>query len=123
MDSHDHLFFQCPFVVSVWELIRRKSYIQPSWSNWKDNVDLMAAKSSNSIKDVVSMLTFGSLVYFIWQERNKRQFTSEKRTVQSLATIITETVQLRLSGLKVLNSANGQYVAKDREVKFKNIQG
>lgn len=83
----------------------------------------MAAKSSNSIKDVVSRLTFGSLVYFIWQERNKRHFTSEKRDAQTMATIITECVQLRLSGLKVLNSANVQCVAKDWEVKFKNVQG
>lgn len=45
---------------------------------------------------------FGSLVYFTWQERNKRQFTNEKRSPQDLANVIIDTVKMRLTGLKVL---------------------
>ena len=86
-------------------MIRGKSYIQDLKYNWNDNVEQMATRTSNSIKNVVSRLTFGSMVYFIWQERNKRLFTSERRYVQYLATNITESVQFRLSGINVLNSA------------------
>ena len=70
------------------------------------NIDYMAANNSNTIRSVVSRLVFGSLVYFIWQERNKRQFTNERRTTQVLADIILDTIKLRLSDLGALNSIN-----------------
>ena len=85
-------------------------------------MEAMAINNNNTIKSVVSRLVFGSMVYFIWQERNKRQFTNDKRNCQSLAGTILETVKLRLSGLQVLNSVNVQNVAKDWNVEFKKIQ-
>ncbi|PWA63876.1 reverse transcriptase zinc-binding domain-containing protein [Artemisia annua] len=122
MDSRDHLFFQCSYVKSVWELIKPKSYVQSLSQSWMCNVEAMATNNNNTIKSVVSRLVFGSMVYFIWQERNKRQFTNERRNCQSLAEVILDTVKLRLSGLQILNSVNVQDVAREWNVKFKKIQ-
>ena len=81
----------------------------------------MVNNCNNSIKSVVRRLVFGALVYFIWQERNKRQFTMERRDPQSLAGTILDTVKMRMSGLRVINSSNVQSVAKDWNVDFKRI--
>ncbi|GJT20553.1 RNA-directed DNA polymerase, eukaryota, reverse transcriptase zinc-binding domain protein [Tanacetum coccineum] len=62
MDSHNPLFFQCPYSIRVWKVLKKK------------------------IK-----------VYYIWQERNKRQFTNEKRTMKDVSGIILDTVRLKLS--------------------------
>ena len=109
-------------VQSVWKLIKPKSYIQSLSQSWMSNVEAIVINNNNTIKSVVSRLVFGSMVYFIWQERNKRQFTNDKRNCQSLAGTILETVKLRLSGLQVLNSVNVQNVAKEWNVEFKKIQ-
>ena len=104
----------------MWDLIKGRSYNHALKTKWSDNIEQMATNNSNTIKSVVSILVFGSLVYFTWQERNKRQFTNEKRSSQELANIIMDTVKMRLIGLKVLNSANVQMVAKDWDITFKN---
>ena len=104
----------------MWDLIKGRSYIHTLKPNWSNNIEQMATNNSNTIKSVVSRLVFGSLVYFTWQERNKRQFTNEKRSSQELANIIMDTVKMRLIGLKVLNSANVQMVAKDWDITFKH---
>ena len=90
IDSHDHIFFQCSYVKSVQELIKIKSYVQSLSQSWMNNVEAMTINNNNTIKSVVRRLVFGSMVYFVWQERNIRQFTSEKRNHQCLADIMLE---------------------------------
>ena len=84
-----------------------------------NNVEAMTINNNNTIKSVVRRLVFGSMVYFVWQERNITQFTSEQRNHQCLAEIVLETVKLRLIGLKVLNYVNVQSVEKDWNMEFK----
>ncbi|GKC03744.1 reverse transcriptase domain, reverse transcriptase zinc-binding domain protein [Tanacetum coccineum] len=119
MDSHDHLFFQCSFSFAVWGIVKEKSYIDNLKSNWDDYVSSMAMFNKKAIKDIVKRLVFGALVYYIWQERNKRQFSNEKRPAVTIAHIILENVKLRLMSLNVINSSNVQRVANDWGIQFK----
>ncbi|GJR73821.1 reverse transcriptase domain, reverse transcriptase zinc-binding domain protein [Tanacetum coccineum] len=121
MDSHTHLFIQCNYTVEVWNSIRKKGYLEGLRQNWEETVNNMAINQSNAIKSVVCRIVFSVVVYYIWQERNKRQFANEVRPAQVLVDIIMESVKTRLSGLTVKESMNVQRVAKDWGIKFKSL--
>ncbi|GKB50094.1 hypothetical protein Tco_0900847 [Tanacetum coccineum] len=71
----------------------------------------MAAKFHNrSINSVLSKIVLGAVVYYIWQERNKRQFTNERRNVDDLSKIILDTVRLKLSSIKVIKTVFVEFV-------------
>ncbi|GKA78875.1 hypothetical protein Tco_0785412 [Tanacetum coccineum] len=89
-------------------------------NDWLAIVDTMANKfKNNSIKSVLSKIVFGAAVYYEWQERNKRQFSNERRNVDELSEIIINTARLRLSSIKVIRTTYVKNVEKDWDVKFK----
>ncbi|GKA59380.1 hypothetical protein Tco_0758693 [Tanacetum coccineum] len=80
-------------------------------NDWLNIIDMMANKFQNkSIKSVLSKIVLGAVV---WQERNKRQFTNEKRTVEDLSGIILNIVRLKLSSIKVIKTVFVESVEKD----------
>ncbi|GJW76253.1 RNA-directed DNA polymerase, eukaryota, reverse transcriptase zinc-binding domain protein [Tanacetum coccineum] len=121
MDSHDHLFFQCQYASDVWDIVKDKGYLKEFKSDWADTFNHMAVGHCRNIKSVVSRIVFGAIVYFIWQEMNKRCFTKEKRSAKVLCDIIMDTTRMRLISLKVKNSANVRKVAHDWNIKFNFI--
>ena len=69
--------------------------------NLTDNLNevilsLSSLPNNRSIMSVVRRLVLGASVYFIWQERNKRLFGTEKRKWQELVTVIKNTVRIKL---------------------------
>ncbi|GKE07010.1 reverse transcriptase domain, reverse transcriptase zinc-binding domain protein [Tanacetum coccineum] len=78
-DSHEHLFFECPFSSQVWfhlrDLVGLPS-IQPSINLIMDAITPTANRcTSNS---VISKLVLATVAYFVWQERNERLFKGLK---------------------------------------------
>ena len=73
------------------------------WESFVTNFSKLPCK--NSIGSVVRRLCFGAIIYFLWQERNFRNFRNEKRDWNTLFKMICETVKTRLLGLKVMKSA------------------
>nr|GEU87477.1 RNA-directed DNA polymerase, eukaryota, reverse transcriptase zinc-binding domain protein [Tanacetum cinerariifolium] len=62
-------------------------------------VDMMAIKFQNiSIKSVLSKIVLGAAVYYVWQKRNKRQFSKERRTMEDHSAIIFDTVLIDQMG-------------------------
>nr|GEZ53580.1 RNA-directed DNA polymerase, eukaryota, reverse transcriptase zinc-binding domain protein [Tanacetum cinerariifolium] len=82
-ESHNHLFFECPYSLEVWQ----------------------------QFKDVVK-LVIGSMVYFIWLERNLRRFQDKRRPVKDLCGIIRGNVWLRLMSLKIKKSVQVMEAAR-----------
>ncbi|GJU45264.1 RNA-directed DNA polymerase, eukaryota, reverse transcriptase zinc-binding domain protein, partial [Tanacetum coccineum] len=113
MDSHDHLFVQCNYVVEVWQNVKVIGYVSQLKQNWEDTICSMSANHCNVIKSVVCRIMFCVVVYFLWQERNKKQFTMETRPAKVLYDIILDTVRTRLKSLKVKKSTNIKKVAND----------
>ncbi|GKB10357.1 hypothetical protein Tco_0844280 [Tanacetum coccineum] len=54
------------------------------------------------------------------KERNKRQFTNERRNVNDLSRIILDTVKLKLSSIKVIKTVFVESVEKEWGVKLNN---
>ncbi|GJX61979.1 RNA-directed DNA polymerase, eukaryota, reverse transcriptase zinc-binding domain protein [Tanacetum coccineum] len=113
MDSHDHLFVQCCYAIEVWDVVKMKGYINGLKQNWKDTIESMAANHYKAIKSVVSWIVFRAVIYYLWQERNKRYISNEKKSTRVLSEVILETAKTRLMGIKVKNSTNVLNVAKD----------
>ncbi|GJS36277.1 hypothetical protein Tco_0534659 [Tanacetum coccineum] len=80
--------------------------------DWKAIVlKLSNMQNVNNIGSIVRRLCFASCVYLIWQERNRRLFKDEGRNLDDLYKILTDTIKLMLSSLKVKKNATGKILA------------
>ncbi|GJY15577.1 hypothetical protein Tco_0385999 [Tanacetum coccineum] len=62
--------------------------------------------ASNSIWSVIQRLVWGSVVYFLWQERNVRRVNNFFRSEDCLFKCIVETIRFKLMGLNLKMSAD-----------------
>ncbi|GKC14605.1 RNA-directed DNA polymerase, eukaryota, reverse transcriptase zinc-binding domain protein, partial [Tanacetum coccineum] len=114
MDSHDHLFFNCSYSGKIWESLKLKIHETALPNDWTSRVNIMASRFHNrSIKSILCRIVFGAAVYFVWQERKRRQFTSEKKPVNNLLEVILETIRFRLANIKVIKSVFVDRVANE----------
>ena len=112
-DSHEHLFFQCPFANKVWKVMGKMA------SNLNTNDDLMDCcnyiadkQIKNNFEWVIDKVIMAATVYFIWQERNFRLFKGESRSEEVLVKCIKESVKNKLLTLCVKRSMKAQLLAK-----------
>ncbi|MFS7899786.1 putative RNA-directed DNA polymerase [Helianthus anomalus] len=112
-DSHDHLFFDCPYAKEVWSRLRQLTTWGNMPSRWSDIVPYICNfRSNNSIWSVVNRLTLGAAVYYVWQERNRRIQEEKTRPVDEVFKLIREAVRLRILGLKLMQTAASLQVAR-----------
>ncbi|XP_071714224.1 uncharacterized protein [Rutidosis leptorrhynchoides] len=103
-DSHDHLFFECPFATDVWSRCRNLLNV-PLGTHWKDVVRVISPIASrNCVNLVVTKVMFAATIYFIWQERNNKIFKKSHRTEVKLFEDIYTTVRFKLLSLTFKNS-------------------
>ena len=98
LETHDHLFFECPYSQQLWHTISlRGTFFTPSipwgqlipWlsSNWK----------GNSLQMKTNLLFLSITVYHLWRERNNRFHVHTSTSVQDLGSLIVQDVRLKLS--------------------------
>ncbi|XP_071727475.1 uncharacterized protein [Rutidosis leptorrhynchoides] len=81
-DSHDHLFFNCPFSNQVWNRVKQHMEFPIFSDSWKDFMLLVSPFAKRRVaRIIVVKLLFAATVYSIWQERNNRLFKKKKRSV------------------------------------------
>lgn len=103
-DSLNHLFFQCFFCKEVADYFTNLGVEVVRHQSWSDLVVFASSNwSSNSLVNVVNRLVLGSLVYFLWQERNLRIFQKKHRSSKQVINLIEETVRMKIMGLKIRN--------------------
>ncbi|PWA66526.1 RNA-directed DNA polymerase, eukaryota, Reverse transcriptase zinc-binding domain protein [Artemisia annua] len=112
-DSHDHLFFQCNYAQEVWTEIKKMAKINSNAALWYDHVmEMSSIQSHNSIWSIIKKLCFAATIYFIWQERNFREFRQETRDESRLIKAIRDEVRCKLMTIKV-KSTNAAMEAFD----------
>lgn len=82
LESHDHLFFNCPYSMQIWEYISLKicvSWTPLSRSGW---ISTLSGLLGKSLCTTIIKLTFPTTVYHVRLERNCRKFQNvvESRT-------------------------------------------
>lgn len=101
-DSVNHLFFNCQFSQEVCRQFSYLGVFVPMNIPWSEIVDYATANwTTKSLVHVVNKIVLGSLVYFIWQERNLRLFQHKHRTTNQMVKLIKEEVRLKILGLKI----------------------
>nr|GEU49696.1 hypothetical protein [Tanacetum cinerariifolium] len=96
-DSHEHLFFDCPFSHQIWSRVKHNAGLSVSGSSLDSIVSiLMPIAKRKSFKSCIGKLTLAAAAYFVWQERNLRLFKSSKRLIQEVVDCVMSSVRLKL---------------------------
>lgn len=101
-ESHDHLFFSCPFASQVWASVSTKlnvNWSAPTWSGW---ISLLSSFKGKSLRVTIIKLAFTVTMYQIWIERNKRKFQSTSCLPHVVFQKICTEVRLRVLSLSKL---------------------
>nr|GEU41751.1 putative reverse transcriptase domain-containing protein [Tanacetum cinerariifolium] len=96
-DSHEHLFFDCPFSHQIWSRVKHNAGLSVLGSFLDSIVSiLMPIVKRKSFKSCIGKLALAEAAYFVWQERNLRLFKSSKRSIQEVVDCVMSSVRLKL---------------------------
>ncbi|KAL0405878.1 UNVERIFIED_CONTAM: hypothetical protein Slati_3901700 [Sesamum latifolium] len=105
VETHQHLFFDCQYAQRCISSIRRS--VRFPWPYWDWTNGISWASSRWREKHVVNAAyraLLASLVYHVWQERNRRRFQSTERTPSVLGHCILEECKQRIISAELSNS-------------------
>ncbi|GJW61187.1 reverse transcriptase domain, reverse transcriptase zinc-binding domain protein [Tanacetum coccineum] len=112
-DSHDHLFFECPFAIEVWDRVKGYAGLDSSNPNIYDIIsDLIPIARRRLMLSIVAKLVVAALTYYIWQERNWRLFKKGKRNPNQICEYIRASVRFKLMSCKFKKSRSGVRMAR-----------
>ncbi|GJY41443.1 hypothetical protein Tco_0428713 [Tanacetum coccineum] len=112
-DSHDHLFFECPFASEVWDRMKGLAGLDSSSPNiYAIITGLIPIASRRSILSLIAKLVVAASAYYIWQERNWRLFKNCKRKPIQICECIQSSVRLKLLSCKFKKSKSGGRMAR-----------
>ncbi|XP_022003143.1 uncharacterized protein LOC110900567 [Helianthus annuus] len=121
-DSRDHLFFQCPYASKVWGLVRNMVDMGNVTNTWSSIMQWMETNTnSRTLEHIICKIMVAASTYYIWQERNKRLFSPLQRSAEALSKTITDTVRLRIMGLKIGGQPNYKKIM-ERWLISKNLE-
>ncbi|GJU90458.1 reverse transcriptase domain, reverse transcriptase zinc-binding domain protein [Tanacetum coccineum] len=110
-DSLNHLFFDCHYSSKVWRRLKKLENFDYMPDKWDAIMAAMTQLRHNrSIKSVLRRIILAACVYFIWNGRNKRLFTSDKK--DSLTAEIVNYVRLKLTSHTVKRTSQTEEVCK-----------
>ncbi|GKB91992.1 hypothetical protein Tco_0964264 [Tanacetum coccineum] len=82
------------FVLLHWDV---NAALVASCPGYKEVVDyLIPLAKRRACSSVIAKIVFSASVYYIWQERNARLFSNQKRTITQLSEVIKSVVRLKL---------------------------
>ncbi|GJW32963.1 reverse transcriptase zinc-binding domain-containing protein [Tanacetum coccineum] len=107
-DSHEHLFFMCPFSNDVWDHMKKLAGLDRVVHDVYAIIHHIGPKAKRrSSHIVIAKLVVAASAYFIWQERNWRLFKKTKRTVNQVIECIKSAVRLKLLSCSFKRSSEG----------------
>ena len=104
-DSHEHLFFECPFSIKVWKSVVEAAGMRGVSSKWSDIVAwLLPISKENKVTTIVGRLVVAASTYFVWQEYNNRIDGKGGRQPDGVAQVILDMVRLKLASIRFKKS-------------------
>ena len=98
IETHDHLFFECPLSKKVWSKVQRKGNFQVPLLPWEDLVSWLSFRwKGNSFSMKVKKLSLAVLVYSLWKERNCRYHNNSTRRPEEILISVIEEIRFKLS--------------------------
>ncbi|KAI8538315.1 hypothetical protein RHMOL_Rhmol09G0092900 [Rhododendron molle] len=112
-ESHDHLFFNCPFSQLVWDAMLAKLRVNWHSRTWSEWVTFLSNKKGKSLHVVLTKLVFTATVYHVWIERNIRKFQNKSCSGEVVAHKIYSMVRARLLSFQVLPPSQADWVVNE----------
>ncbi|GJW58496.1 RNA-directed DNA polymerase, eukaryota, reverse transcriptase zinc-binding domain protein [Tanacetum coccineum] len=104
---------ECRITSKLWRSLKKQEKFDFMPDNWDAIMAAMTQLRHNrSIKSVLRRIILAACVYFIWNERNKRLFTSDKKDSNDLTAEIVNYVRLKLTSLTVKRTSQTEKVCK-----------
>ncbi|XP_022031768.1 uncharacterized protein LOC110932821 [Helianthus annuus] len=114
LDSHEHLFFECPYATQVWNGIKDKADIGAIPNIWERIYDhLLQFAKFGRAKHIIGKILVGAAAYFVWEERNQRLFSTKKRSADQLVEVILTTVRMKLHTMKFKRTSQANNVLQE----------
>ncbi|GJV15630.1 putative RNA-directed DNA polymerase [Tanacetum coccineum] len=112
-DSHEHLFFDCPFAAQVWNHMKSKAGLDNVPNDvYAIIIHVGTGAKRKSTKIVIAKLVLAAAAYYLWQERNKRLFTKNKRSANQIIECISSVVRLKLLSCGLKRTKEGEFYAR-----------
>ncbi|XP_039031710.1 uncharacterized protein LOC120166522 [Hibiscus syriacus] len=74
-ESRDHLFVDCPYAKDVWSVVLRLCGIRCVDFSWDQRLNwLIENLKGKTLRSRILKLAWIGFLYYIWEERNHRQF-------------------------------------------------
>ncbi|GJT19451.1 hypothetical protein Tco_0878157 [Tanacetum coccineum] len=103
----------------IWSKMKTIVDINYMPDKWEDIANFMSMKKHNkSIKSVLVRVILASCVCFIWIERNKRHFTSEKQSCKDLNDNVVYYIRLKLASLTMKRTEHVEEISRKWKVVF-----
>ncbi|XP_022030900.1 uncharacterized protein LOC110931835 [Helianthus annuus] len=113
-DSHEHLFFECGYASEIWNEVKVKADMGEISNQWQAIFDyLVGIANSKKASHVIAKLLVSAAAYFVWDERNRRLFTTKRRSKAQLVDVIFSTVRLKLQTMRFRRSVQTERVLRD----------
>ncbi|KAJ9535399.1 hypothetical protein OSB04_un001489 [Centaurea solstitialis] len=128
LESHCHLFVECSYSKEVWRALEGFIGVydfivsgRGGSDGWRCLIEeLSKVKMGNSIWSIIHRLVFAAVIYFLWQERNKRIHTAVYRSEFQLARQVIELIKMKLMGLKVKPNSHVKRAAEIWDLEVRN---
>ncbi|XP_039052723.1 uncharacterized protein LOC120194507 [Hibiscus syriacus] len=97
LENRDHLFADCSFAQEVWGVVLASCGIRFDSYRWDDRLNwLIENLKGKSLRVRILKLAWTGFLYYIWEERNHRNFRSSSRSVDIIVNNIKEAVKIKL---------------------------
>ena len=98
LETHDHLFFECPATKQIWTRVLHKGNVMAPSLPWKEMVSWMTKWwNGNTFSTITKKLCIAITVYQIWKERNTRFHSNSICTTEAVYCAILEQVRVKLA--------------------------
>lgn len=105
-ETRDHLFFHCSFTRRIWQRGLELTCIKDPPTSWNEILTFFTPYVlEGNLKATLIKHFFGATIYFIWLERNNRQFSNGAKTEEQIFSSIFNHVRIKCSIGKLFTSS------------------
>lgn len=96
-EAHDHLFFQCSYASKLWRDVLSLNGVSHQSMDMHQLISwAVQNRKGHTFQQKLFKLSFRTVVYFIWQERNLRLFQTKAKPVVELLRNLVEDIRWRV---------------------------